>query len=210
MRTARKSSLCFFEFFRCIIVVLVFLTMNHKFILLIHVGGFPKTSAFSQVSFWQEMVQWLCRAPHMEQYFLSSLDIFKRNFQETDVAVLEVQKAMVQLQKECDESAEDDTKAMKKCQSILKKLLHDMEAVQKITQKRIDDELTPIIKRSFKYHDKDPPFLVTPENTQKKVLANNADVASRCWPMAQLCVVDTLKAKKLRVVFANKSRICST
>lgn len=142
--------------------------MNHKFILLIHVGGFPKTSAFSQVSFWQEMVQWLCRAPHMEQYFLSSLDIFKRNFQETDVAVLEVQKAMVQLQKECDESAEDDTKAMKKCQSILKKLLHDMEAVQKITQKRIDDELTPIIKRSFKYHDKDPPFLVTPENTQKK------------------------------------------
>ena len=112
----------------------------------------------------------------MEQYFLSSLDIFKRNFQETDVAVLEVQKAMVQLQKECDESAEDDTKAMKKCQSILKKLLHDMEAVQKITQKRIDDELTPIIKRSFKYHDKDPPFLVTPENSQKK----------KCWPTTRM------------------------
>lgn len=104
---------------------------------------------------YEEMVQWLCRAPHMEQYFLTSLDIFKRNFKETDVAVLEVQKAMVQLQKEFDESAEDDTNAMKKCLSILKKLLNDMEAVQKISQKRIDDELTPIIKRSFKYHDKD-------------------------------------------------------
>ena len=45
--------------------------------------------------------------------------------------------------------------AMKKCRDIMQQLLKQMEAVQRSTQKRIDDELTPVIKRSFKYHDKD-------------------------------------------------------
>lgn len=45
--------------------------------------------------------------------------------------------------------------AMKKCFDIMQQLLKQMEAVQRSTQKRIDDELTPVIKRSFKYHDKD-------------------------------------------------------
>ncbi|CAE7280471.1 unnamed protein product [Symbiodinium natans] len=41
--------------------------------------------------------------------------------------------------------------AMKKCLGIMRKLANKMEVEQKATQKRIDDELTPVIK----YHDKD-------------------------------------------------------
>eukprot|EP00438_Fugacium_kawagutii_P006931 Skav203597 [mRNA] locus=scaffold935:260366:261079:+ [translate_table: standard] len=48
--------------------------------------------------------------------------------------------------------------AMKKCIGIMKGMVNKLEAVQKSTQKRIDDELTPVIQRSFKYHDKDDRF----------------------------------------------------
>eukprot|EP00435_Cladocopium_sp_Y103_P039027 s45_g10.t1 len=92
----------------------------------------------------QEMVQWLCRAPHLEQYFLLSLDIFKRNFKDVDVEVLNVQREMQKMQKEFDEGPPDDeTVAMKKCFDVIQQLLKQMEAVQRSTQKRIDDELTP-------------------------------------------------------------------
>mmetsp|Transcript_6267 Transcript_6267/g.12891 ORF Transcript_6267/g.12891 Transcript_6267/m.12891 type:complete len:383 (+) Transcript_6267:56-1204(+) len=105
---------------------------------------------------YEEMVQWLCRAPHLEQYFLLSLDIFKRNFKDVDAEVLSVQREMQKMQKEFDAGPPDDeTAAMKKCFDIMQQLLKQMEAVQRSTQKRIDDELTPVIKRSFKYHDKD-------------------------------------------------------
>lgn len=40
----------------------------------------------------------------------------------------------------------------------MKGMVSRLEAVQKSTQKRIDDELTPVIERSFKYHDKDDGF----------------------------------------------------
>ncbi|CAJ1409116.1 unnamed protein product [Effrenium voratum] len=106
---------------------------------------------------YEEMVHWLCRAPHLEQYFLLSLDIFKRNFKDIDAEVLNVQREMIRLQEEYDERPEDqdETAAVKKCLEVIGKLLHKMDEVQKTTQKRIDDELTPVIKRSFKYHDKD-------------------------------------------------------
>ncbi|CAJ1359616.1 unnamed protein product [Effrenium voratum] len=106
---------------------------------------------------YEEMVHWLCRAPHLEQYFLLSLDIFKRNFQDIDAEVLNMQREMQQLQKEFAESDEDQYEAagMTKCLGVMRKLLHKMDEVQKSTQKRIDDELTPVIKRSFNYHDKD-------------------------------------------------------
>ena len=77
------------------------------------------------------MVQWLCRAPHLEQYFLLSLDIFKRNFKDVDVEarsgrvaaiqrclmppfalpgwqVLSVQREMQKMQKEFEEGPPDD------------------------------------------------------------------------------------------------------
>lgn len=105
---------------------------------------------------YEEMVQWLCRAPHLEQYFLLSLDIFKRNFKDVDVEVLSVQREMQKMQKEFEEGPPDDeTAAMKKCFDVMQQLVKQLDAVQRSTQKRIDDELTPVIKRSFKYHDKD-------------------------------------------------------
>jgi len=106
---------------------------------------------------YEEMVQWLCRAPHLEQYFLLSLDVFKRNFKDVDAEVLKVQKEMLQMQKDFDNSPEgaDETVAMKMCLGILRNLRTMMEEVQQTTQKRIDDELTPVIKKTFQYHDKD-------------------------------------------------------
>ena len=84
------------------------------------------------------MVQWLCRAPHLEQYFLLSLDIFKRNFKDVDVEVrscrvaaetvstyvslpkhalfgwqvLSVQREMQKMQKEFDAGPPDDETAV--------------------------------------------------------------------------------------------------
>ena len=86
---------------------------------------------------YEEMVQWLCRAPHLEQYFLLSLDIFKRNFKDVDAEVLKVQKEMLQMQKDFDNSPEgaDETVAMKMCLGILRNLRTMMEEVQQTTQK---------------------------------------------------------------------------
>eukprot|EP00437_Effrenium_voratum_P006818 CAMPEP_0181420560 /NCGR_PEP_ID=MMETSP1110-20121109/12649_1 /TAXON_ID=174948 /ORGANISM="Symbiodinium sp., Strain CCMP421" /LENGTH=354 /DNA_ID=CAMNT_0023543605 /DNA_START=79 /DNA_END=1141 /DNA_ORIENTATION=- len=104
---------------------------------------------------YEEMVHWLCRAPYLEEYFLMSLDIFKRNFKDIDAEVLNTQREMQKMKQEFDEDPEDETAAMNKCLEVMRELLQKMQEVQKTTQKRIDDELTPVIKRSFNYHDKD-------------------------------------------------------
>ena len=104
---------------------------------------------------YEEMVHWLCRAPYLEEYFLMSLDIFKRNFKDIDAEVLNTQREMQKMKQEFDEDPEDETAAMNKCLEVMRELLQKMQEVQKTTQKRIDDELTPVIKQSFKHHDKD-------------------------------------------------------
>ncbi|CAJ1337451.1 unnamed protein product [Effrenium voratum] len=93
----------------------------------------------SKISY-EEFVAWLCRAPHLEHYFKLTEDIVKRNFK--DVAN-ETQK----LQKELDKSSDPFSGIMKMGQKL--------EAIQKKAQARIDKELTPVIKKTFAYHDKD-------------------------------------------------------
>ncbi|OLQ01614.1 Calmodulin-related protein [Symbiodinium microadriaticum] len=86
----------------------------------------------SKISY-EEFVAWLCRAPHLEHYFKVSEDILRRNMK--DVGAM-----TVKMQKEIEKS--------KNPMAAMMKMGVQLEA-------RIDKELTPVIKKTFAYHDKD-------------------------------------------------------
>lgn len=93
----------------------------------------------SKISY-EEFVAWLCRAPHLEHYFKVSEDILRRNMK--DVGAM-----TVKMQKEIEKS--------KNPMAAMMKMGVQLEEVQKKAQARIDKELTPVIKKTFAYHDKD-------------------------------------------------------
>lgn len=85
----------------------------------------------------------------------------------------------------------------------MQQLLKQMEAVQRSTQKRIDDELTPVIKRSFKYHDKDATWrnVVIPEPRESYIVimiqanssANVVNHGEPCKKNLQFCCTWVVK-----------------
>eukprot|EP00440_Ansanella_granifera_P005215 gb/GFBE01005655.1/.p1 GENE.gb/GFBE01005655.1/~~gb/GFBE01005655.1/.p1 ORF type:complete len:317 (+),score=123.17 gb/GFBE01005655.1/:1-951(+) len=97
------------------------------------------TDQDSHVNF-GEFISWLCVAPNLKAYFQASQDIMKRNLKDLCALTSKLEKEMGK--------ASDPFAAMSK-------MAQQMEGLQKKSQARIDKELTPIIKKAFKYHDKD-------------------------------------------------------
>lgn len=110
---------------------------------------------------YEEMTHWLCRAPHLEQYFLRSMHIFKQNFIDSSTEMNKIMLSMLDLKKEMEEmqgGAEGEPESldgMKKALEIMGKVSEKFQEVVQKTQTRMNDELPPVILQSFKYHDKD-------------------------------------------------------
>jgi len=110
---------------------------------------------------YEEMTHWLCRAPHLEQYFLRSVHIFKQNFIDSSTEMNKIMLEMLDLKKEMEamqggaEGELESLDGMKKGLEIMRKVAERFQEVVKKNQTRMNDELPPVILQSFKYHDKD-------------------------------------------------------
>ncbi|CAK8986603.1 unnamed protein product [Durusdinium trenchii] len=86
---------------------------------------------------YEEMVHWICRAPDLEVYFMLSSDLFKESVKQLEQEL--------QILKRSLESQEDAQELMNQKLTML----------QTTAKAKMQEKLTPVIKRSFSYHDKD-------------------------------------------------------
>eukprot|EP00434_Breviolum_minutum_P026026 symbB.v1.2.023005.t1/scaffold2078.1/size90238/4 len=130
---------------------------------------------------YEEMVHWLCRAPHLEQYFLMSVDLFKQIFTDANSELwhlwaamlfrknishlfheemVKIMEEMTEVKKSTEEggSSPDD---VKKVFAVLRKVIQKLQEIAKATEKKIEEQLGPVIRKSFQYHDKDSSGMLT-------------------------------------------------
>jgi len=109
---------------------------------------------------YEEMVHWLCRAPHLEQYFLMSVDLFKQIFTDANSEMVKIMEEMTEVKKSTEEggSSPDD---VKKVFAVLRKVIQKLQEIAKATEKKIEEQLGPVIRKSFQYHDKDSSGMLT-------------------------------------------------
>lgn len=96
---------------------------------------------------YEEMVHWFCRAPYLEKYFQAAHDVFFTNIREMDKDFSGLEEV-----RDLIEGGIHDLEARKK---NLGKVMAVFSESAKIIQARIDTALTPLIKFTFDYHDKD-------------------------------------------------------
>ena len=95
----------------------------------------------SSYSYWifridyEEMVHWLLRAPYLEQYFVCSEQIFRQTWQDLIVEMKELHEEL---------GAEGDLRVSV---DFLKRSNDAHARMQQSTERRIREELTPLIKR---------------------------------------------------------------
>ena len=96
---------------------------------------------------YEEMVHWFCRAPYLEKYFQAAHDVFFTNIREMDKDFSNLEEI-----RDLIEGGVHDREERKK---NLGKVMAVFSESAKIIQARIDTALTPLIKFTFDYHDKD-------------------------------------------------------
>ena len=82
---------------------------------------------------YEEMVHWLLRAPYLEQYFVCSEQIFRQTWQDLIVEM-----------KDLGRPSEGD---LRLSIDFLKRSNDAHARMQEITERRIREELTPLIKK---------------------------------------------------------------
>jgi len=89
---------------------------------------------------YEEMVHWFLRAPHLEEYFITSVDLFFDNA-----------KSLYNEMKDLGQGVDDIEGT--------KEVVLELDRIG--TQAQIDAKLTPLIKKIFAYHDKDNSGILT-------------------------------------------------
>ncbi|CAE7855423.1 CMD1 [Symbiodinium necroappetens] len=106
---------------------------------------------------YEELVHWICRAPYLEKYFQASHDVFFFNIRnmDSDLEGLEEVRDLI------EGSLHDPKERLKNIVAYFSvfqppgKVMEVFSACAQKAQGRIDAQLTPLIKLTFAYHDKD-------------------------------------------------------
>lgn len=110
---------------------------------------------------YEEMVHWLCRAPHLEQYFLMSVDLFKQIFSDANSEMVKIMEEMTEVKKSAADEDNPSPDDVKKIFEVLRKVIQKLQEIAKATEKKIEEQLGPVIRKSFQYHDKDSSGMLT-------------------------------------------------
>jgi len=110
---------------------------------------------------YEEMVHWLCRAPHLEQYFLMSVDLFKQIFTDANSEMVKIMEEMTEVKKSAEDGDNPSPDDVKKVFEVLRKVIQKLQEIAKATEKKIEEQLGPVIRKSFQYHDKDSSGMLT-------------------------------------------------